>query len=294
MTGSSRAASQPADPASQLAAGRCSTWNNKKLTLPIFYCDAVGVELVLKVPVDYQESLVFRRLAEWFSREKPDVVRADFVFMSIYRDLAYLAREGRPAGRITAADRALIQRSLLPVVESAERADALFAELCGGIRYFVPDQDEFVCLIFAGNNAHFGQSNLSRERVGGFMRAHNKRVEREVSDRFQNYLQLPLDIFKIEGEPDPDAQTVQLARRIIVTCDSALGHKTRPDYHYNRALVQNAMRLAKKFTAEGVRDVGERILRNRGSAMLHQMNTEKLLSPGENGGLTIFEQISQG
>jgi hypothetical protein len=252
----------------------------------------VRMELVLKAPIDYQESLTFRRLAEWFSPEQPDVIKANYVYMTVFRDLAYLAREGHDPGRITPDNAGIIKKILQRVTE---RVDDLYAALHAGIRLFIPDGADLVCLEFASNNGHLGPNSQTKESRGGVMKHFYAEVKRADSEGFQLLLNVPAEnLLDDTGQP-LDHERVKQVKWLVCALDSALGFKTRPGHHYSQTLVQNAYAAYQKihFNREVAFAVCKYIAANRKDPALNGMPTEKVLAPGgEDGkGVTVFEQV---
>jgi hypothetical protein len=240
------------------------------------------MESVIKTPMDYQESLVFRRLAEWFDPAAPDLVRAAYVYHGIFRDLAYLAREGRDPGRVTPAEVGLFHKV---IARATEKVDALWAALvateAAPYGMFIQDGEDVVCVAFAKVNAHISPNAQTKESRGGVMKAFYAEVKRGESESFQMML-------GIDAKHLVDANGAALVKRVkwfIVACDGALGKRTRPGYHYSRELVQNAVQILTKYTNAEAFTICQYIAKNRMHPALNGMATEALLP--------IFETVKE-
>ncbi len=232
------------------------------------------MEAVLKLAMDYQESLVFRRLAQWFSAAQPDTMRANHVYTTIFRDLGYLARGGSEPGRIKPADQDIF-RAVLAL--ATDRVEDLFKALIDDIRLFVRDGDDLVCMEFAAKNGHISPNAQTKESRGGVMRAFYKQVERGGDDGFQLQLNIQAVNLVDEHGVELDHVTVKRMKWLVVACDGALGKPTRPGYHYSPDLIQHAVRVLREYDNSAALAICEHIARNRMDPRLKGYTTEMLL-----------------
>ena len=243
------------------------------------------MEAVIKTPMDYQESLVFRRLAAFFSKDAPDVVKASFVYHGIFRDLAYMAREGRDPGRVTPDDVSLFHKILSTVTPDA---DALWASLTGSgeqpIRMFIPDGPDFVCRPFADKNTHLGPNAMqTRESRGGVMRAFYALEKKARSVEYQMHLNISEDRLRdLENNP-LDAEMTRRVKWLVTCVDGALKQPARAAGFYSADLIQNAAGILKRYADEEAYEVIKYIAENRDDQALKGHKAEKIL--------TLFDEI---
>jgi hypothetical protein len=253
------------------------------------------MEAVIKTPLDFQETLVFRRLADFLgsveqprSHEaqppQPDVIKASYVYHSIFRDLAYMAREGRDPGRVTVSDVPLFHKILARVTSEVE---PLWASLVGQgdqpIRLFVPDGDDFLCRPFADRNTHLMPGFQSKEALGGHVKAHNNLSKSARTVDFQMSLNIGEALLRdAEGVPLP-AEMVRRLKWFVPTLDNALELPFRHASQYSPDLVQNAVKVLMKYSDEMLERVTRYILKNRKHPALARRPTEEIV--------VIFDQV---
>ena len=232
------------------------------------------MEAVIKLPIDYQGSLVFLRLAEWFAPGRPDVVHANHVYTAIWRALALLGQEGRDPGRVTPADRPLFEQICASVTPDPA---ALFAALVEGIKLFVRDGEDLVCLRFAQCNTHLREGARTMNQRGGDIRAFTRRCARIESEAFQQTLLIQPDKLVDADGRTLDGVTVRRLKLLVMRVDNALFKPTRPPYLYSEELIQVALVVLAKMTDGEIAEVARHIALNRAHPALNNMSTEKLL-----------------
>ncbi len=244
------------------------------------------MESVIKTPLDYQETLVFRRLADFLGAREggPDVIRASYVYHAIFRDLAYMAREGRDPGRVVASDVSMFHKILARVTsEVSPLWDSLVGLGDQPIRLFVPDGDDFLCRTFAERNSHLSPGFQSKESLGGYVKSHNALSKAARSVDFQMTLNIGSEMLRdAEGNPLP-AEMVRRVKWFVPTLDNSMGLPVRYGGDYSADLVQNAVRVLSKFSDEKLESVARYILKNRKNPALAGRPTEEIL--------VIFDQI---
>lgn len=232
------------------------------------------MELVLKLPIDYRESLSFRRLEEFLGG---DALRANHVYTGIWRELAYLAREGADPGRVRPCDHSLLRNICAAV--TTDRVDELFAFLVGDhFKLFVRDGEDFLCLPFANCNSHLSPNTRSEKARGGDVRAFKARCARAEDRVFIQSLLIPADRLVDEAGQPLAGETVERIKRLVIWCDNALFKPTRGAWLYSPDLVANALPVIRRYTDAEIQQVCLYIARQRGHPALTGMTTETLLT----------------
>lgn len=244
------------------------------------------MEAVIKVPIDYQGSLVFLRLVEWFQTTAAakagsleagrdwSPVLANHVYTSLWRALALLGQEGREPGRVTPADRPLIVQVCATATGDAP---SLFTALTEGIKFFVRDGADLVCLRFAQSNTHLREGARSMNQRGGDLRAYTQRCVRTESESFQQSLLIAPDKLVDADGQALDASLVRRLKLLVLRVDNALFQPTRPPYLYSEELIQAALVVLAKLTDGEIAAVARQVALHRAHPALNNMSTEKLL-----------------
>lgn len=222
---------------------------------------------------------MFRRLRDSICPGNNE--RAAFIWLTVWRDLAYRAQEGGQPGRINRKkDLSFFTASLAPVADTPEKQQELFSKLSSDdVNFFVPvaDSDDLVCPVFANTNSDAQLEHRSKHQRGGDMKAFraNARAARERA--LQETLLIGADWKTPEGETI-DADTIKRIRSLVLVSDGALFKGDRPSYSWTSALVHNALAVVQKHSDAEIDVLMQTIALKRGHPVLEGMTTEKLLA----------------
>ncbi|HVM51251.1 MAG TPA: hypothetical protein VMU04_24690 [Candidatus Acidoferrum sp.] len=197
----------------------------------------------------------------------------------VWRELAYFTEEGLAPGRIRNEDRpAFVAAINVPGQENIRaRGDARPPdcwELLVRSRLLKADGTDWVCPRFA--NLH-GAACMPRNQAqrGGDMRAYSLRQRKAPGEAFQQALLIAESKMVDEHNEPLDPETRQRVVRLIVSCDNALFKNARPTHGYSEGLVQDALKVLRRFTDEEINRVCNFVASRRNHPML--TTTEKLL-----------------
>jgi len=226
-----------------------------------------------KFPLDLTELSVFRALKEALGGVAPGV----HFFWLLWRDLAQLAQEGGPLGRMTPPAQAGFADLLADLRLFPSKADALaFVHgPCVAAALLVRDGDDLVCLRFTNLNADLVR-RVARESLGGKMKAFNAKQSKAEGRIKQLELRVPADAFKDADGSTLDTFTVQRVSRLIIGCDNAL-LRDRPPVGWTEGLVQLALGVIRKLTDEQIDYTLRKVVAYREHPALMGLSTDKLL-----------------
>lgn len=213
--------------------------------------------MLFALPVDFQESVPFRRLAFSFNGV-PSKSIATIVWVALWRELTYLARDGNPPGKIIQQD---IQFFINAFSECGDGdPKKLFDSLSSdSIKILVPVEDGFFCPMFAEYNPKI-EGGLSKEQKGAFIRSFNKRNAKLDKAGLQQTFKIGTEKFVDAAGKKLDSDMVTRTYRLVGWCDNALGKKKREADHFSVELIQNASTLAQKFTDDKIKEVLKQIV----------------------------------
>lgn len=236
------------------------------------------METCINLPLDFQQSLAFRRLAEWLERNGVPsadcLVRASFAYVAIWVEMGYLARDGREVGRVTQEDALVFVRTLSTGL-GGDLAQKLWDALPGELRLFSACDGGWQCAEFARANGHLSPGRLPAHRLGGYMKGFRRAIER--APEIAQMLLLPPEKLVDESGAALTADEIRRVKWLVTLCDAALGKPTRPAYGYTENLIQLAVRVVRKMTDSQIMAVCEEVVRRREHPALSGMVTEKLL-----------------
>jgi hypothetical protein len=227
----------------------------------------------LRLPLDFEQSSIFRRLVELFNEGEAGARRrAVYVWTMLYRDLAYLAQEGNQPGWIHAKDVPMLARSM-------GEGEGFIEHLVEPVKLLIKQDEGFICPRFAMLNSSGMAGGRTREQRGGDMRAYNQNQKRAGESLMQQALEIPGENFK-DGEGQPlSSDEVKRVMWLIRACDNALFKPERPNFGFRGELVANAAEIVRRMLDEEIDAVCRKVARNRAHPALIGMTTEKLL-PG--------------
>jgi hypothetical protein len=227
------------------------------------------MDSTVKLPIDLNSLPPFRELKLLLGLE-----RALFVWWTLWQELGYRAQEGNCPGRLPLADVPSFLASLEPTEPNAEQRAQLLQHLVS-VRLLKQDGEDFVCPRFAMLHGEMGQR--SQAQRGGDMRAFKLRMKKAGGQSFQQALLISeTKLVDAEGQPLA-AEEVKRVTRLIVCCDNALYKDPRPSYGFTEGLIQDALRVLKRFTDEEIDFVCNKVALHRNHPALNGFTTEKLL-----------------
>jgi hypothetical protein len=227
------------------------------------------MDSIVKLPIDLNSLPPFRELKAILGLE-----RALFVWWTLWQELGYRAQEGNCPGRLPGAEVASFLAALEPTEPNAEKRAQIFDQLVAA-RLLKRDGEDYVCVRFAMTHSDMGQR--SQAQRGGDMRTYKMRMRQADNQAMQqSFLINEARLVDEQGQP-LSAEQVKRVTRLIVACDNALYKGARPDYGFTEGLIQEALRVLKRFTDEDIDYVCNRVALRRNHPALNGVTTEKLL-----------------
>ena len=226
-----------------------------------------------KFPLDLTELSVFRVLKDTLGGVEPAV----HFFWLLWRDLAQLAQEGAPLGRLTASGLASFTSLLVDLHKFSDKdlARAFLQTACVEAGLFAKDGEDLVCLRFISLNSDLVR-RADRESVGGMVKAFNHKQRKMESELKQLELRVPARVF-VDADGTPlDAEAVSRLSRLIISCDNAL-LRERPPIGWTEGLIQLALRIIRKLSDDQIDYTVRKVVMNRKHPALAGLSTEKLL-----------------
>ena len=230
------------------------------------------MEVVLKLPIDLTQLPPYRHLRDSLG----DASKALHVWFILWQELLYRMQEGNEPGIIPCRDEEVFLKALEPVDADPEKRASMFQALKES-KLLKQDGDNYVCPRFQVLHSGVSHSPSSISRLGGSMKAFNTRMQDVNNRAFQQTLCIADYKFKDEtGEPLTEEVTRRITR-LIIACDNALFKNERPPAGYTEGLIQDALKVVKRYADEQIDYICRTVALHRDHAALRGMLTEKLL-----------------
>lgn len=234
----------------------------------------------LRLPLDYREAPSFRRLAAGLGGNR---MWADWVLLSLWRTLGYLASEGGLPGKAREADimECLAESEVWMVVPGeiapAKTAVALKQLLATEEVGLLVADGEGVWYCPRFNQLHATEFQLapSKEAKGGNIKAFNARTRPQNASADALFLS-PDVLVDAAGQP-LSSETVRRYSYLVRVCDNALFRGERPAHRHTASMVANALPVLAALTDEQIAATGRTLALHRGHPLLATLHTEQLL-----------------
>ncbi len=194
----------------------------------------------------------------------------------LWRELAALARQGMPLGRLrpihaNVFNSFMVERGVFAAEEDAR----LFLESLVDYDLFKKDGDDLLCPRFIALNGDLAVQG-NRERAGGRVKAFLAKQNEIKSQEMELALSTPARIW-VDEQQQPLASDLQRrVQYLVLTCDSALKIE-RPAHGWTPEIVQMALPVVRAYSDQQVFIVCRKIALQRDHPRLLGQTTERLL-----------------
>lgn len=230
----------------------------------------------INMPPDLLQLPPFREMSERLGNAQ----RALMAWWILYSSLNYLAQEGHPVGRIPEGELPLFKKTL-DVIAEENQLDGLekilyLFDLFVEVKLLKADGPEYICPRYQVLNA-YGRFGKSLSSLGGSMKAYRKRQESVDADAMQQSLNIHESKF-VDTESVPlSPEVTKRVTRLIIACDNALYKSSRPAAGFTEGLIQDALKIAGKFSDEEINYVCEQVALHRSHPAINGLTTERLM-----------------
>jgi|HubBroStandDraft_1064217.scaffolds.fasta_scaffold65046_2 hypothetical protein len=241
----------------------------------------------INLPVDLPQLSQFRDLRDKLAEACSLLERADgfnasqsalALVFTLFQELAYQAEAGSPVGLLQKKAVGGIAERLTSFARGVEPGGFMAALLQSN--WLTPQGEDYFCPRFKDMNLTLGEFSSQNTR-GAFARAFAIKLQRVDGEAMQLGMNLlPKVLVDEQGQPLDETTSLRVTR-IILLCDKALGLGERQSYSISEGLIQNALKVVRKFENPAIDAVLRKVTMKRKHPMFNGMRTDRLLEQFE-------------